>query len=323
MLRAILNKPIPSPLHYSHSIDPELSAIAERALQRNPERRFKSAGEMGANIRDVLRKEGAAAGVADVAAYTKKVLAGRERTKKAILRALQKEGNMPFPLQILKPEKAESSDTSLSSELSAEGEDEHPSTQAESPLGRRLGWGAPTPSGGQPVRPFQTRIWIIIPALILGIVIGGWWVASMSDDPDETSKEVTSDPKHETASVTPPAQPTPREPEPAKPKSVDAGQPVAVKVEPPDERPKRPVRKRRRIRRRPRKKADGFLRLDTSPWSIVYLGKRKLGLTPLVGVKLPAGTHKLTAVNDERDLKKTIQVTITPGKTTMLQVKLR
>jgi hypothetical protein len=66
----------------------------------------------------------------------------------------------------------------------------------------------------------------------------------------------------------------------------------------------------------------GSLRLDTVPWSEVFYKKRKLGMTPLLGVKLPAGTHKLKAVNSGRGLEKIITVTIKAGKTTTLKVSL-
>jgi hypothetical protein len=66
----------------------------------------------------------------------------------------------------------------------------------------------------------------------------------------------------------------------------------------------------------------GSLRLDTVPWSEVFYKKRKLGMTPLLGVKLPVGTHKLKAVNAGRGLEKTIKVTIKAGQVTTLKVKL-
>jgi len=174
----------------------------------------------------------------------------------------------------------------------------------------------------------RAKIWAI-PALILGIIIGGWWMASLSDEGDKPAPVTTPDASVEVAKVTPgPESPKPLDagvkpapdPEPVPP---DAGTPVElVEATPIEPTPKKPKHRRRRTRKRTRTKPDGFLRLDTSPWSTVYLGKRKLGLTPLVGVKLPAGKHRLTAVNDERGLKQTIPVTITPGKTTMLQIKL-
>ncbi len=80
--------------------------------------------------------------------------------------------------------------------------------------------------------------------------------------------------------------------------------------------------KRRPPRPKPRTVKMGKLRIKTKPWSEIYLGKKKLGITPLLGVELPAGTHTLTAINKARKLKKTIRVTILPGKTTTVKRNL-
>ena len=64
------------------------------------------------------------------------------------------------------------------------------------------------------------------------------------------------------------------------------------------------------------------MRLDTLPWTTVYLGKRNLGITPLLDIKLAAGRHKLRLVNEEAGQKKSIWVVIRPGKTTALYKKL-
>ena len=39
-------------------------------------------------------------------------------------------------------------------------------------------------------------------------------------------------------------------------------------------------------------------------------------------MKLPTGTHKVTAVNKEQGLKKTFKITIQPKKTTTIYKKL-
>ena len=48
---------------------------------------------------------------------------------------------------------------------------------------------------------------------------------------------------------------------------------------------------------RPRKSRSaaryGLLELNTTPWTDVYLGRKKLGMTPIMGYKLPAGKYKL------------------------------
>ena len=69
-------------------------------------------------------------------------------------------------------------------------------------------------------------------------------------------------------------------------------------------------------------KGTGKLSLQTSPWSNVYFGKKNLGETPLVNTPLPAGRQRLTLVNEERKLRKTIEVEIKPNQTTTLKLKL-
>jgi serine/threonine-protein kinase len=73
----------------------------------------------------------------------------------------------------------------------------------------------------------------------------------------------------------------------------------------------------------PKKPKFGVLRLTTKPWSQVYLGKRSLGMTPLMGLKLPAGRHILTAINKEFKIRKKFTVTIKPGKTVTKTVNLK
>lgn len=68
-----------------------------------------------------------------------------------------------------------------------------------------------------------------------------------------------------------------------------------------------------------RKPKIGALTIDTKPWSEVYLGGKQLGITPLVAIKLPAGTHQLELKNPSMGISKRVKVTIRPGKTTRLQ----
>jgi len=66
----------------------------------------------------------------------------------------------------------------------------------------------------------------------------------------------------------------------------------------------------------------GTLNLDTTPWSVVTLGGKVLGQTPLVGVALPAGTHTLQLSNPEQGLKTTYQITINAGRVTARRIGL-
>ncbi len=65
-----------------------------------------------------------------------------------------------------------------------------------------------------------------------------------------------------------------------------------------------------------RRAKPGFLSLQTTPWTLVFFGRKNLGETPLAKVPLPAGVHRLKLVNDEKKLSTTIEVEIKPGQTT-------
>lgn len=50
-----------------------------------------------------------------------------------------------------------------------------------------------------------------------------------------------------------------------------------------------------------------------SGWATVYLGKKKLGNTPLMGVEVPAGRHTLRLVNPELGIKKSVKIKVEPN----------
>jgi serine/threonine-protein kinase len=69
----------------------------------------------------------------------------------------------------------------------------------------------------------------------------------------------------------------------------------------------------------------GFLTIDTTPWTQVYLGKRSLGTTPRFKIELPAGKHTLTLVNEEdgRKINATRVVEIVSGQVTRATFELK
>ena len=64
----------------------------------------------------------------------------------------------------------------------------------------------------------------------------------------------------------------------------------------------------------------GFLTIDTSPWSIVSVGGRPLGQTPLMNVKLPVGSQVLSLKNPEQGIETSYPVNIESGKTTVRRI---
>jgi serine/threonine-protein kinase len=58
------------------------------------------------------------------------------------------------------------------------------------------------------------------------------------------------------------------------------------------------------------------------PWSRVSFGGRVLGTTPLIRVRMPAGSHDLRLVNPEAGIQTTYRITIRPGETTARRLGL-
>jgi serine/threonine-protein kinase len=67
--------------------------------------------------------------------------------------------------------------------------------------------------------------------------------------------------------------------------------------------------------------AKGKLTLKTDPWTSVFLGKNKLGDTPLINFPLPAGKHLLRVVT-EAGAESSIEVEIKPNDTTVKKLRL-
>ncbi|MEM7447093.1 MAG: serine/threonine-protein kinase [Myxococcota bacterium] len=59
----------------------------------------------------------------------------------------------------------------------------------------------------------------------------------------------------------------------------------------------------------------GLLRVNTRPWSQVYVDGRLVGNTPQMSISLRPGTHRLTLVNPEFNIRQSLNVNILPGQT--------
>jgi serine/threonine-protein kinase len=84
----------------------------------------------------------------------------------------------------------------------------------------------------------------------------------------------------------------------------------------PDPPAPEPVSPRTRVAR------TGLLTLDTEPWGTAWLGGRKLGVTPFVGVRLPAGKHQLMLDVRNEGVRRPIEVTVTPDSEVRMSVHL-
>ena len=66
----------------------------------------------------------------------------------------------------------------------------------------------------------------------------------------------------------------------------------------------------------------GTLRINSRPWSQVYVDGRLIGNTPQMNISLSAGSHRVTLVNPDFNVRHTVNVNITAGETTTRIVPL-
>jgi serine/threonine-protein kinase len=67
--------------------------------------------------------------------------------------------------------------------------------------------------------------------------------------------------------------------------------------------------------------ASGRLRLEATPYAVVSLDGKRLGITP-IDVELPAATHTLTLRNPERGIDTTYRVQVVAGESVLRRVEL-
>jgi hypothetical protein len=67
---------------------------------------------------------------------------------------------------------------------------------------------------------------------------------------------------------------------------------------------------------------NGTLRVNSRPWSQIFVDGKAFGTTPRFNIALPPGTHTLELVNKEFGVRRSLDVTISPGKVETLVVNL-
>ena len=69
-------------------------------------------------------------------------------------------------------------------------------------------------------------------------------------------------------------------------------------------------------------KGSGTLRINSEPFSVVYWKKKRLGPTPQMAIRLPAGSHTLTLKNEALGIEKRVRVRIENNKVHTVFVEL-
>lgn len=299
-LKAVLAAPVPPPSTLRPKVPEALDAIVLKAMSRDLGARYQTAAELGDDLGAFLASRGYVRSDRALAAFMTRTFDAERRQGK--LRITLAPASDPAH-----PQKTPS----------LLGDPQH-----LSPIrGRSSASSTGIEAGGAPRRPGLLVAIAIVAVLLLA---GGLWALWPVAPSPVVVAVAAPEAKAPEKAVAPPAP----EPEVAAPEGKTAAEAVAPsapepEVAAPPEAPTptveappgaRPTTRPRVLR--------GRLTLDTSPWTEVYLKGRKLGDTPLVDFSLPVGIHVLTVVNEQKGVRRAIEVEVQAGRTTVKKLKL-
>ncbi|HTE51065.1 MAG TPA: serine/threonine-protein kinase [Kofleriaceae bacterium] len=169
-----------------------------------------------------------------------------------------------------------------------------------------------TPAPRPPRRWIGASVAIAAVAVVIGLVALRSSDSSRGDEPEAGPESSPG----ATAPSAPPSAPTAP---PSAPPSAPTAPAVARRLPAPSAAPDR-ARPRPRPEPAPRERT-GSIDIYSEPWANIYLGKRKVGVAPQRGVKLPVGRHRLHLVNPV--LRRSAWVTVSVPSGRPVRVELR
>jgi len=318
ILTAIAKEDAPPPSSINPQVPWDLDAIALKALNRSRELRYQSAAEMRMDLSQLVKKAKEPCDTVAVGEFVRWLFFDRMVEKQLLVKKAQTRGG-DLAESLFGDLETEDSDADTIPPDAADP----PSKPHPRPEGA-----TPTPSPQPPSRGERWKIFALSAAgtifIGLAVVLLFWKDEQKTEQPytplpPPMFQHVTPEPPPPARAdpIAPPELPPLVEPEPVAPSEPEAAKKHGIKKPRKPRKPKKP--------RKPRKpaaaKAPGKLRLATVPWTEVYWGKKKLGITPLVDIELPPGRHTLRVVNPEKGLQREIVVEIRPEQTTVKRVR--
>jgi serine/threonine-protein kinase len=290
--RLALHEALPTVRSRRPEVAPELDALVSQAMAAAPQDRFPSGIEMQVALEQYLRTAPPPSSSFELRQFVQQLFADRlQRSRAMVMTTASRitDPDMPVPPV--------------------------PSARAnQATVAARAPRAGPEPASGphtaaktDPARPRSKGPLILGGAIVLGLALGvAWAMQQPKPGPEPAHDPTPAPPPKPPVAVAPPA---PVHVEPPTPTPAPAPTPVVEPVASP--RPTVAV------------KAKGKLRLETDPYTQVYVHGRKLGDTPLIDVELPSGMQALHLVNADEHIDEHIEVEIKPGQLTLKKLKLQ
>lgn len=325
-------------------VDPELDAIVHKALAREPDDRYETAQQMRDALLTFANRDGDAR-TDEIGALVSKVFAKKRDEIAAIIRerlAAEPAEESADGLRMSTPDLPVMDETSERSMPSGHSAPRSAPSSSFTPHGVVQPTDEIAPAS---VTTSKKTVNLLVAALLVLLLafggLAGFVVSSRSDKSAASTAPAVAERLPELKTAAPPAvEPSPAavakpetngsksespkpespKPEPPKPEAPKvAAAPAAPQVQrwnpSPAPAPQPPPSPTPAATAPAKDDEQGFLTLDTYPWTRVSLNGRVLGNTPLVRVALPAGTHVLTLENPQDNVKQTTTVVIKPNET--------
>jgi serine/threonine-protein kinase len=292
--RLALQEALPTVRSRRPEVAPELDALVSRAMAATTQERFPSGIEMQAALEQYLRTAPPPSSSFELRQFVQELFADRlQRSRAMVMTTASRITDPELPVPQISSARANQATVAARA----------PRTGAE-PAGSH------TAAKTDPARPRSRGPLILGGAIVLGLALGIGWAVRQPKQGSEPAREASpAPPPRPPVVVAPPAPPAPVHVEPAPPAPAPQPPPVVESVTPP--KPAVAV------------KAKGKLRLETDPYTQVYVHGRRLGDTPLIDVELPSGMQALHLVNADEHIDEHIEVEIKPGQLTLKKLKLQ
>lgn len=306
---------IPRARSLAPNLPPELDEILARALQRDSNARYQTAGSMQKALESWLARAGFSRDARVIAALMKRLFASEMLEQSRVVSVLMARSDCMPPSASGEFGTSSTSALVSTNPTSAAAEDLTRMQQQVKELGHR--------------HRRAVRVILALMMLLSGIVWGVGYCVFKKLDPAGPSRMLAAPSQHpqghldsKAAARTEPAAPlvsaiAAKAPAPSEPLAVQwrQGRRLARGVQSsnvpsPPPATLAPANREASV-------TYGLLTLDTSPWSFVSIAGRPLGQTPLINVKLATGSQVLTLKNPEQGLETSYAVTIEEGKTTV------
>jgi len=171
------------------------------------------------------------------------------------------------------------------------------------PASMPLSWEPPPPARD------RARVALIVAVVVIVLSLATLLILMLTQDTTDASGAAPASSEAASAAVVASTTPPPPSPEPSQEPAAPAAASADALLTPPEAHTARPAEKRL-----------GVVNIASTPSARVLLDGRPMGTTPLIGLSVPLGSHRITFIRSVRETK-TITINVKADQRTTASVK--